>query len=120
LVNWDSLLSEQYQHFRDTASPMACIILCLRFTLVVRLFVGGKNISSNRKVFTIHNLRATSKTRYGRLARPCPTGTFTLLVATSFACRTNANIQRRPFCSAAEKRASGGGPSGPERTGMTG
>ncbi|WP_152525384.1 hypothetical protein [Marinobacter sp. EN3] len=32
----------------------------------------------------------------------------------------NANIQRRPFCSAAEKRASGGGPSGPERTGMTG
>ena len=31
-----------------------------------------------------------------------------------------ANIQRRPLRSEAEKRASGGGPSGPERTGMTG
>jgi len=32
----------------------------------------------------------------------------------------NANIQRRPLRSEAEKRASGGGPFGPERTGMTG
>ena len=31
----------------------------------------------------------------------------------------NANIQRRPLRSEAEKRPSGGGPSGPERTGMT-
>ncbi|MFT7336682.1 MAG: hypothetical protein ACI92B_000001, partial [Marinobacter maritimus] len=32
----------------------------------------------------------------------------------------NANIQRRSLRSEAEKRPSGGGPSGPERTGMTG
>ena len=32
----------------------------------------------------------------------------------------NANIQRRPLRSGAEKRPSGGGPSGPERTAMTG
>ncbi len=32
----------------------------------------------------------------------------------------NANIQRRPLRSEAEKRPSGGGPSGPERTEMVG
>jgi len=32
----------------------------------------------------------------------------------------NAKIQRRPLRSEAEKRPSGGGPLGPERTGMTG
>ncbi len=31
--------------------------------------------------------------------------------------RVNAFVQRRPFCSEAEKRASGGGPLGPEQTG---
>lgn len=33
---------------------------------------------------------------------------------------SNAFVQRRPFCSEAEKRASGGGPLGPERTGTIG
>jgi len=31
----------------------------------------------------------------------------------------NANIQRRPLRSEAKKRPSGGGPFGPQRTGMT-
>ena len=35
-------------------------------------------------------LRATRKTRYEWLAKPYSTGTFTLLDAPSFACRTNA------------------------------
>ncbi|MBV1884197.1 MAG: hypothetical protein KUG82_21330, partial [Pseudomonadales bacterium] len=42
--------------------PMAYVILCLRFTLLVRL--STENIISNGKVFTIHNLSTTRKTRY--------------------------------------------------------
>jgi hypothetical protein len=37
-----------------------------------------------------------------------------------FQMAANANIQRWPLRIEAKKRSSGGGPSGPERTGMTG
>jgi RNA-directed DNA polymerase len=40
-------------------------------------------------------LRRTRNTRYGWLARPCPTGTFTLQDASSFACRTNIKLTGR-------------------------
>jgi len=56
-----------------------CSIICHRLTC-------------DWKVFAIHNLRTARKTRYGWLAKPFPTGTFTLLDAPSFACRTNAFI----------------------------
>ncbi len=75
---------------QEHAFLMAYIILCLRFTLVVRLFVEEKKIS-NRKVFAIHNLRTVRKTRYRWLARPYPTGTYTQQDAPSLTCRTNAS-----------------------------
>ncbi len=92
LVNQDSLFSERYQHFRRTARPMAYVILCLRFTLLVRLVLPATQI------FLISGFRTARKTRYGWLARPYPTGTFTLQDATSFACRTNAAISRGLLC----------------------
>ena len=73
---------------QEHAFPMAYMILCLRFTLVVRLIA-----SSRWKVFSNLRLRATRKTRYEWLAKPYSTGTFTLLDAPSFACRTNASIK---------------------------
>ena len=57
---------------------MAYIILCLRFTLVVRLIV-----SSHCKALPLLRLRAMRKTRYGWLAKPYPTGTYTLQDASS-------------------------------------
>ncbi|MBV1884191.1 MAG: hypothetical protein KUG82_21300, partial [Pseudomonadales bacterium] len=63
--------------------PMAYVILCLRFTLLVRLSTENIIFFSSGKVFTIHNLRTTRKTQYGWSAKPSPTGTFTLLVVTS-------------------------------------
>ena len=84
---------------QEHAFLMAYIILCLRFTLVVRLFVEEKKIS-NRKVFAIHNLRTVRKTRYRWLARPYPTGTYTQQDAPSLTCRTNAKRSRASFASA--------------------
>jgi hypothetical protein len=56
--------------------------MALRGQGVARL--GGGIFHANLR------LRTSRKTRYGWLAKPYPTGTFTLLVVTSFACRTNA------------------------------
>src|SRR5690606_22680533 len=50
------------------------------------LFVCASCLTNNPNL----KLRAARKTRYGWLAKPYPTGTFTLQVARSFACRTNA------------------------------
>jgi hypothetical protein len=51
---------------------MAYIILCLRLTLVVHLIV-----SSHCKALPLLRLRAMRNTRYGWLAKPYPTGTYT-------------------------------------------
>ena len=76
-------LSERYQHFRNTQFPMAYIILCVRFTYLVR----WKKIQ----------LRHRRNTRYGWVANPYPTGTCTLQDASSFAWRTNALLIGK-FC----------------------
>ena len=72
---------------QEHAFPMAYIILCLRFTLFVRLIA-----SSRRKVISNLKLRTTRKTRY-----EWPTGTFTLQDALSFACRTNEAVEKLRF-----------------------
>ncbi len=72
-------ISELYQLSGSTDSPTAYMILCVRFVCFVR-----------RK---FHRLRHRRNTRYGWLARPYPTRTFTLQDAPSFAWRANAVIR---------------------------
>ncbi len=72
-------ISELYQLSGSTISPTAYMILCVRFICFVR-----------RK---FHPLRHRRNTRYGWLARPFPTGTFTLQDAPSFAWRPNAQLR---------------------------
>ncbi len=63
--------------FRGVRSPpVAYLIRCVRFAGVVQSY----------------DLRPPRNTRYGWLAKPCPTGTFTLQEAPSFAWRTNDQL----------------------------
>ena len=78
LVSQNLSIIEAIPALQGHVSPMAYIIRCLRFTLIVRLIV-----SSHWKAIPILKLRTTRKTRYRWLARPYPTGTFTLQDASS-------------------------------------
>jgi len=69
-------ISKLYQLSGNAIFPTAYMILCVRFICFVR-----------RK---FHPLRHRRNTRYGWLARPFPTGTFTLQDAPSFAWHSNA------------------------------
>ena len=65
-------------------TPAAYRILCLRLTCFVRDSA----------------LRHRSKTRYGWVASPCPTGTYTPQDTPSFARRDNVKAQGRAACGA--------------------
>ena len=79
LGDWNAI-SELYQLSESTVSPTAYIILCVRFVLFVRRISTD---SAERR-----------NTRYGWLARPYPTRTFTLQDTPSFAWHANAKDKR--------------------------
>ena len=61
--------------------PMAYIFLCVRFTCFVHLSVP---VALDKGSQYLLKFRHRRNTRYGWLARPYPTGTFTLQDSTSF------------------------------------
>lgn len=65
-------------------SHVAYVVLCVRFASLVRILQQSKPLAT---------LRRTRNTRYGWLARPCPTETFNLQDASSFACRANVKLR---------------------------
>jgi hypothetical protein len=78
VVTCISLITKLYQTSGSADSPVAYLIRCVRFAGVVQSC----------------DLRPPRNTRYGWLATPYPTGTFTLQEAPSFAWRTNAANNR--------------------------
>jgi len=80
LGDWN-IISKLYQLSGSADSPTAYMILCVRFVCFVR--------------WEFHPLRHRRNTRYGWLAKPYPTGTFTLQDAPSFAWRDNATSNCR-------------------------
>ena len=74
------LISKRYPHFRERSLPSGLpdALATLRLSCS-----------------TLPRLRHRCKTRYGWVASPYPTGTFTLQDAPSFAQRDNAQHQRR-------------------------
>ena len=72
------LITKLYQTSGSADSPVAYLIRCVRFAGVVQSC----------------DLLPPRNTRYGWLATPYPTGTFTLQEAPSFAWRTNAANER--------------------------
>ena len=78
-------ISKLYQLSGNAVSPTACMMLCVRFVCFVR------NVTCRNMYRYIHYplLRHRRNTRYGWVASPYPTGTFTLQDAPSFAWRAN-------------------------------
>ena len=75
LGNRNKLISERYQHFREHGLPYGLHdSLC-----TLHLFCSSRNAK----------LRHRRNTRYGWVANPYPTGTYTLQDAPSFAWRSN-------------------------------
>src|SRR3989442_15426744 len=86
-----SAISKLYQHFRGHGSPYG-----LQDTLsTLRPFCSLQ--ASLR-------LRHGRKTRYGWVASPYPTGTFTLLETPSLSWRDNATLQAPPIAAARHER----------------
>ena len=79
----NKLISKRYQHFREHGLPYGLHdSLC-----TLHLFCSTLNIC----------LRHRCNTRYGWLARPYPTGSFTLQDAPSCAWRANVSLHMRPL-----------------------